>query len=540
MFRLRLGHRAERPRRLELPASSTSFRPLVPSTVRVPAGTGAARGAHQRLRQRAATSPTRTSRAASTLEVTGLDATHADEPPGEGHAVAEPARRRDRRRDLRPVRRSSRWCSRPRRRSSSRRGRPSSAAPTSASCAGSRGATASTATSSPSRSPGIDLGFFRPRRAAGAPQAVLNVDMGSETNVAGFSVRYDMTQPDRRPSPPASTRDQGAAAGARARRRCSRRWARADAAARAAAAGRRGPADTGRDADGRAPGGGAGDRRPLEPGGRRARATRRARTSASCGRAGSSPSAAPGRLYNGSVLRHPRPPHDRRPDGYEQRFEARAQRGRPMTGAELYVEVCMNEHGRPRSGPRSTRSSGRPTASTASTAASSPTTWTRSSSGRLQAMRARGARRESRPAGRCRARRTPAPASGFYAIPPIGAGVWIEFEAGDVSRPIWVGRVVGDRRGADGRERRRPRSRRRRSCARDFGLIVVARRRQADDHALGRARAEPDDGQGRSRARSRSRAPSASCSRRRSSSTARAPRTRPSSATSCSPTSTSS
>jgi hypothetical protein len=29
--------------------------------------------------------------------------------------------------------------------------------------------------------------------------------------------------------------------------------------------------------------------------------------------------------------------------------------------------------------------------------------------------------------------------SGLYAIPPIGAGVWIEFEAGDTSRPIWSG-----------------------------------------------------------------------------------------------------
>jgi hypothetical protein len=29
--------------------------------------------------------------------------------------------------------------------------------------------------------------------------------------------------------------------------------------------------------------------------------------------------------------------------------------------------------------------------------------------------------------------------SGFFAIPPVGAGVWIEFEAGDVSRPIWTG-----------------------------------------------------------------------------------------------------
>ncbi|MFJ9406932.1 phage baseplate assembly protein V [Streptomyces sp. NPDC101393] len=29
--------------------------------------------------------------------------------------------------------------------------------------------------------------------------------------------------------------------------------------------------------------------------------------------------------------------------------------------------------------------------------------------------------------------------SGSFACPPIGAGVWLEFEAGDVSRPIWTG-----------------------------------------------------------------------------------------------------
>jgi Type VI secretion system/phage-baseplate injector OB domain len=31
------------------------------------------------------------------------------------------------------------------------------------------------------------------------------------------------------------------------------------------------------------------------------------------------------------------------------------------------------------------------------------------------------------------------PQCGFFAIPPVGAGVWVEFEAGDPSRPIWVG-----------------------------------------------------------------------------------------------------
>lgn len=28
---------------------------------------------------------------------------------------------------------------------------------------------------------------------------------------------------------------------------------------------------------------------------------------------------------------------------------------------------------------------------------------------------------------------------GLHAIPPVGAGVWIEFEAGDPARPIWTG-----------------------------------------------------------------------------------------------------
>jgi uncharacterized protein involved in type VI secretion and phage assembly len=31
------------------------------------------------------------------------------------------------------------------------------------------------------------------------------------------------------------------------------------------------------------------------------------------------------------------------------------------------------------------------------------------------------------------------PPMGVYLVPPIGAGVWVEFEQGDPSRPIWVG-----------------------------------------------------------------------------------------------------
>lgn len=33
--------------------------------------------------------------------------------------------------------------------------------------------------------------------------------------------------------------------------------------------------------------------------------------------------------------------------------------------------------------------------------------------------------------------------SGFFNVPPMGSGVWIEFEAGDVSRPIWTGGFWG-------------------------------------------------------------------------------------------------
>lgn len=29
--------------------------------------------------------------------------------------------------------------------------------------------------------------------------------------------------------------------------------------------------------------------------------------------------------------------------------------------------------------------------------------------------------------------------SGVFGVPPAGAGVWVEFEAGDPSRPVWAG-----------------------------------------------------------------------------------------------------
>jgi uncharacterized protein involved in type VI secretion and phage assembly len=33
--------------------------------------------------------------------------------------------------------------------------------------------------------------------------------------------------------------------------------------------------------------------------------------------------------------------------------------------------------------------------------------------------------------------------AGFYTTPPIGAGVWVEFEQGDADYPIWVGAFWG-------------------------------------------------------------------------------------------------
>jgi uncharacterized protein involved in type VI secretion and phage assembly len=31
------------------------------------------------------------------------------------------------------------------------------------------------------------------------------------------------------------------------------------------------------------------------------------------------------------------------------------------------------------------------------------------------------------------------PQSGMYLVPPVGSGVWVEFEQGDIDYPIWVG-----------------------------------------------------------------------------------------------------
>lgn len=45
------------------------------------------------------------------------------------------------------------------------------------------------------------------------------------------------------------------------------------------------------------------------------------------------------------------------------------------------------------------------------------------------------------------------PGVGFFAIPPPGAKIWVEFEGGDPDRPIWTGCFWGDNHTAPNVER---------------------------------------------------------------------------------------
>lgn len=61
---------------------------------------------------------------------------------------------------------------------------------------------------------------------------------------------------------------------------------------------------------------------------------------------------------------------------------------------------------------------------------------------------------------------------GLFAIPPAGARVWIEFEAGDVSRPIWTGAWWGQAE-VPGDERGNPAHPPQKLLRSDSGLLVV-------------------------------------------------------------------
>ena len=44
----------------------------------------------------------------------------------------------------------------------------------------------------------------------------------------------------------------------------------------------------------------------------------------------------------------------------------------------------------------------------------------------------------------------PGDGSGMFAVPPVGAGVWIEFEGGNLSRPVWAGGWFAEGAAPDG------------------------------------------------------------------------------------------
>ena len=58
---------------------------------------------------------------------------------------------------------------------------------------------------------------------------------------------------------------------------------------------------------------------------------------------------------------------------------------------------------------------------------------------------------------------------GLFAVPPVGANVWVEFEAGDPDHPILAGCFWGT-------ERSRPRATacRRRRCSKTDGMTITA------------------------------------------------------------------
>ena len=267
-------------------------------------------------------SPTR-SGGDSTLEVTGAGRDVRDEPPGEGQAVAEHAGQRDRRRDLRPVRASSRASTRRRR---------CSIEP--------EGTTIQRGTDirflrrlarrngfdcyvQPEPLSGLDRATSSRGSSPGCRRRCCTSSMGAETNVCGLQRPLRDDAADRRRRRRARRRDEGAAAGASLRRRCEQPLgARADAAAAMLPPPIVRPADTGLPRTAELQRGRAGDRRPLDLGGDR-RGRRSGSTSGVLRPGGLVTIRGAGRLYNGSYF-VTRVRHTIATGGYAQRFEAGA------------------------------------------------------------------------------------------------------------------------------------------------------------------------------------------------------------------------
>ena len=351
---------AARPRAVPAAAAGVRARP---------GGRRAAGGRPQRLRQRAARELLgRAGRGGPRGHRHGRDAAH--EPPGEGHGVAQPAGRRDRDGDLRAERdrpaRAADVAGAGRAGGTDRPARHRHPVPAPARAA-QRLRVLRAARADHRHRPGLLPAARAARRPAGGAQR-RDGQREQHLRVRG-PLRHGA--PDDRGGGRPRRGDQGAAAGARARRAPDPARARADAHTRAAAAGRAARRD-GADAVGGPPDGRAGDRRPQQPGRDRDRHRRPGCRRPAPGR----PRERPRRRARAQrlVLPHPRPPHDRARQ-LRAGVRGRAQRGRPDRAPS---SSWRSDDGRPaeqRCSP--TRSIARPTASTASTAGWWSTTSTR-------------------------------------------------------------------------------------------------------------------------------------------------------------------
>ena len=310
---------------------------------------------------------------------------------------------------------------------------------------------------------GLDVGHFHERELLGPARRRCSASASAATRTSAASTSATSDEADGRDRRPARHDDEDAAARRRRPRRCCRRSAssrRCCASARPAIVR---PAGTGR------------RRTPatFRPPRRRSSTARRGRsparassapTSACCGPAGSSRSAARAALHNGNWyvtrVRHTIAPGRLRAAlrGAAQRGDRDRRRGLPgAPGVSSDASVRARRAraaGRPllRQVPRHRRS----------------TTSTRSQTGRLQAM-VPEVLGEIPSGWALPCQPFTGTGAGLYAVPQPGAGVWIEFEAGDASRPIWIGRLVGGRRGPAGRDADARRCRRARSCAPSWG-----------------------------------------------------------------------